>query len=74
MSDALEGLDDLADLALGRYPHVPFLGRVWELRENVAPYDAVYVALAEALGATLVTPDASLARAPGTHCALELME
>lgn len=71
---ATEALTDLADLALVRYPHVPFLRRVWELRDNVTAYDAVYVGLAEALGATLVTADASLARASGISCALELME
>ena len=31
-----------------RYPHVPFLKRVWELRDNVTPSDAVYVGLAGA--------------------------
>lgn len=71
---ATEALDDLAELDLVRYPHVPFLKRVWELRDNVTPSDAIYVGLAEALDATLVTADASLARAPGTRCPLELLE
>jgi predicted nucleic acid-binding protein len=54
-----------SDLALTRYPHDVLLGRVWELRGNLTAYDAVYVALAEALDAPLVTCDAKLAAAPG---------
>ena len=57
-------LRDLEDLAIERYPHRPLLPRVWELRANLTAYDAVYVALAEALEATLLTGDARLARAP----------
>jgi predicted nucleic acid-binding protein len=34
------------------------------LRANVTSYDACYVALAEALGCTLVTADLKLSRAP----------
>ena len=39
----------------------------------MTPYDAAYVALAEALAVVLVTADAILARAPGSHCAIELL-
>ena len=56
-----------------RYPHEPFLPRVWRLRNNVSPYDAVYVALAEALGAVLVTSDRRLAAAPGLSVRVELV-
>jgi predicted nucleic acid-binding protein len=66
-------LQDLVSLPVTRYPHVPFAPRVWELRGNLTPYDAAYVALAEALGCVLVTADARLARAPGTHCAVEVV-
>ena len=62
---AAGALADLSDLDVVRYEHEPFLGRVWELRENVTAYDAVYLALAEALGAPLLTCDARLAAAPG---------
>jgi predicted nucleic acid-binding protein len=38
--------------------------RVWELRRNVTPYDAAYLALAEARGCCLVTAD-GVARVTG---------
>jgi len=50
-------------LPIERYPHDPLLKRAWEMRANVTAYDAMYVALAQALGATLVTADAKLAKA-----------
>lgn len=46
--------------------------RAWELRANLSTYDAGYVALAERLGAPLLTGDARLAAAPGIRCAVEL--
>ena len=58
---AAEAIADLADLDLHRHPHLDLLTRAWELRENVTAYDAMYVALAEALDAPLVTCDAPLA-------------
>lgn len=69
MSDARgqEALPDLLDLPLTRNPHDFLLPRVWELRNNLTACDAVYVALTEALGASLVTCDASIAAAPGHH-------
>jgi predicted nucleic acid-binding protein len=66
-------LQDLVSLPVTRYPHVPFAPRVWELRGNLTPYDAAYVALAESLGCTLVTADARMARAPGIRCAVEVL-
>jgi predicted nucleic acid-binding protein len=68
-----QALDDLLDLPLARYPHEPLLGRVWELRANVTAYDAAYLALAEALGAPLVTRDARLASAPGHSAEVEVV-
>jgi predicted nucleic acid-binding protein len=64
---ARQALEDLSDLDVTRYPHLPFIERIWELRANLTAYDAVFVALAEALGATLVTTDSRLARAPGVR-------
>ncbi len=66
-------LDDLVELPLRRAPHRPLIGRCWELRDNVSPYDAAYIALAEALEATLVTADSRLAAAPGPRCEIELL-
>lgn len=60
-----EALTDLADFPLDRYPHTVLLPRIWELRENVTAYDAVYLALAEALAAPLLTRDRALAGVPG---------
>jgi predicted nucleic acid-binding protein len=45
---------------------------VFELRANVTPYDAVYVALAEELGCLLLTADRRLSRAPGLRCEVEV--
>jgi predicted nucleic acid-binding protein len=64
---------DLAALALVRFPHTPFLGRIWELRDRFTAYDAAYVALAEELGAPLLTLDARLARAGGHRATVELI-
>jgi predicted nucleic acid-binding protein len=57
--------DDFDRLPLTRFPHVSLGARVWALRHNLSTYDAVYVALAEALAVPLVTSDARLASAPG---------
>jgi predicted nucleic acid-binding protein len=69
-----EALADLADLPLTRYPHGPLLGRAWELRQSMSAYDSVYVALAEALDAPLVTCDGRVARAHGHVATVEVMK
>ncbi len=56
---------DVADLAIARYGHEPLADRVWALRDNLTAYDAVFVALSEALAVPLITCDARLAAAPG---------
>lgn len=63
----------LQELGLFRHPARPLLPRVWSLRENLTAYDAVYVALAEALGCPLVTFDGQLARAPGPGTEVRLL-
>lgn len=55
---------DLSSADITLHDPTPLLPRAWELRNNLTPYDAVYVALAEVLDATLVTTDARIARAP----------
>lgn len=52
-------------LPIVRYPHSYLLERAWQLRASVSAYDAMYVALAEALGAPIVTCERRLARAHG---------
>lgn len=61
------------DLPLTRYPHAPFVGRAWALRENITAYDAAYVALAEALDAPLLTTDGRLARSTGHNARMEFV-
>ncbi len=68
-----QALEDLAAMRLLRTSHQPFMARIWELRHNLTPYDAAYVALAEALDATLLTADARAARAPSLLCEVELL-
>jgi predicted nucleic acid-binding protein len=70
---AYEVLDDLADFDLRRHAHVNLLGRAWDLRDNLTAYDAVYVALAEALDAPLVTCDGPLAATPGHAVRIEVI-
>jgi predicted nucleic acid-binding protein len=70
---AEEALQDLVDLRLRRYPHAPFLHRVWKVRGNLTAYDALYVALAEMLDATLLTRDGKIAAAPGHRARVQLV-
>ena len=69
---AKTALDDLAALSLFRYPHRDLLPRVWTLRNNLTAYDAVYVALAEELDASLITRDRRLANAAGSRARVEV--
>jgi predicted nucleic acid-binding protein len=66
-------LEDLADFPVLRYPHLPLLLRIWELRRNLSAYDAAYVALAEALDAPLVTRDRRLAASSGHRARIEFV-
>jgi predicted nucleic acid-binding protein len=60
-----QAVDDLRVAQVRRFPTLPLLPAAWTLRANVTSYDACYVALAEALGCTLVTADLKLSRVPG---------
>ena len=68
-----EAVADLADMPIRRYPHDILLPRVLDLRHNLSACDTVYVALAEALDATLVTRDRRLAGAAGHGAEIELL-
>lgn len=60
---AAAALGKLSELPLRRIVHTGLLGRAWQLRHNLTFYDGIYVALAEALDAPLITLDGRLARA-----------
>ena len=66
-------LSALRGMPLQRHTHGFLLDRIWELRVILTAYDAVYVALAEALGAPLVTLDRRLARAGGHRAKVEVI-
>ncbi|MEV7188423.1 type II toxin-antitoxin system VapC family toxin [Kitasatospora sp. NPDC057542] len=62
---------ELAEVAAHKVRKVevaPLLGRIWELKDNLTPDDAAYVAVAERYGVPLVTADLRLMRASGPRC------
>ncbi len=69
---AEEAIFDLQNLRIARYPHFMFLDRMWHLRHNLTAYDAIYIALAERLNATLLTRDARLRLASGHSARIEV--
>lgn len=69
----VEAIGDLEDLQLDRYPALALIRRVYELCANVTAYDAMYVALAEALDCELLTADRRLATATGPRCTIRLL-
>lgn len=71
--NAALALADLAELRVFRYPHPPLLARAWELYRTVSAYDGAYIALAEVLGAPLVTLDRRLANATGHGARIEFL-
>ena len=66
--EAQRALELLGRMKITRYGHVPLLPRIWQLRHDMWPDDAAYVALAESLGADLVTLDAKMGKTPGLMC------
>lgn len=70
---AAQAVEDLRDWPGERFGHQHLLDRIWELRGTVRGWDAAYVALAEALGATLLTLDARVAAAPGPRCRIDVV-
>jgi predicted nucleic acid-binding protein len=71
---AEEAIADLTDLDLHRHVHLDLLGRAWKLRNNITAYDAMYVVLAEAIEAPIVTCDSPLAKAPGHRVRIEVID
>jgi predicted nucleic acid-binding protein len=68
---ALQALDDFRGIRIERHPHGDLVRRAWQLRAALTAYDAMYVALAEALDSPLVTCDARLARAHGHRAVIQ---
>jgi predicted nucleic acid-binding protein len=71
---ATQAIEDLEAWPGERFGHRPLLSRAWELRETIRAWDAMYVALAEALDAVLVTTDRRLAAAAGPTCQFEAVD
>jgi predicted nucleic acid-binding protein len=70
---AAEALRNYLDLRLIRHGHEALMTRILGLRHNFSAYDATYVALAERLGAALLTGDRALARAIRAHTDLSVL-
>ncbi len=70
---AEEAIEDLGLLRIIRHGHLDLTTRAWELRENFTAYDAAYLALAEALGATVVTCDRPFGAACGHSARIEII-
>jgi predicted nucleic acid-binding protein len=70
---ARRALRELAVMRLKRWPHRALLGRALALRDQLSAYDAIYVTMAEATGATLLTRVARLARSGGHRARVELV-
>jgi predicted nucleic acid-binding protein len=66
-------IDELASVSVLRYPTLRLMRRAFELRHNVTPYDAAYVALAEGLECDLLTGDARLGNTPGPRCVIRVL-
>lgn len=67
-------LTDFDDLTVDRWPSSDGLrGRAFQLRHNVAAYDAAYIALAETLGCFLLTWDSRLQKSAAHHARIEVL-
>lgn len=65
-------VEELRDWPGERFGHRALLERAWQLRDNVRTWDAMYVALAEALQAPLLTTDERLSRVRRLACTVEI--
>lgn len=68
---ALLAIEDLIDWSIDRLPHKALVWAAWQHRNNVSAYDAFYVAAARLAGASLLTTDGPLARAPALGIVVE---
>lgn len=60
-------------LPIQRVAHDALADRIWQLRGNLTPYDAAYVALAEGMGVPLITFDARMQRASWHRATIEVL-
>jgi predicted nucleic acid-binding protein len=67
-----QAVDAYRQLPLVRHETLPLWDRVQALHANLSAYDAQYVALAEALAATLITSDARIERSGAAKCGIEV--
>ncbi len=72
-TEAAQAVEDLQAWPGERFGHRPLLPRAWQLRDTVRGWDAMYVSLAEALDAVLLTTDGRLAAATGPRCRIEVI-
>jgi predicted nucleic acid-binding protein len=72
-SRAEEAIEDLGLLRIDRHGHLDLTARAWQLRKNFTPYDAVYLALAESLGAPVVTCDGPFGAAAGHSARIDVI-
>jgi predicted nucleic acid-binding protein len=70
---AAAAIEDFQSMRIFRYPHHMFLDRIWELRNNMTAYDAAYVAIAETIGAPLLTTDRRLASTSNHSAQIEFI-
>ena len=71
---ATAAIADFRHLPFERFPHDWLVERAFALRHNATIYDALYIALAERLGAPLLTQDRGLALIPGVTAPIEIVE
>lgn len=64
-------IEDLVDWSIDRISHLSLVRAAWRHRNNVTAYDAFYVAAAGLSGASLLTADGPLARAPSRGIVIE---
>ncbi|MEU9243153.1 type II toxin-antitoxin system VapC family toxin [Streptomyces sp. NPDC048385] len=69
-----QAVDAYRQLPLVRHETLPLWDRVQALHANLSAYDAQYVALAEALAATLITSDARIERSGAAKCDIEVFD
>ena len=69
-----QAIEDLESWPGERFGHRFLLPRAWQLRNTVRGWNAMYVALAEAMDAVLITTDRRLVAATGPTCRMEVID